>query len=250
MRTPMASIFGFVELMLHRSLSAERQRDVLETIHRQSQLMINIVNELLDLARIEARRGSDFVLQTVDLADLVRDVLHDFKPPQERALPLLDMQTDLITVNVDQNKMRQALGNVLSNAYKYSPGGGAVSVRLISGPPAATGTPATVGVEVRDGGIGMTPEQLARVSERFYRADASGSIPGTGLGMCIVKEITELLGGRLALTSQPGQGTAVTLWLPAAAPTPPATLTEPLTAPSTATAPATAPATSPALENA
>ena len=62
----------------------------------------------------------------------------------------------------------------------------------------------------------MTVEQLARVSERFYRADASGSIPGTGLGMSIVKEITELLGGRLALASEPGQGTVVTLWLPAA----------------------------------
>jgi signal transduction histidine kinase len=216
MRTPMASIFGFVELMLHRKLSPERQRDVLETIHRQSQLMINIVNELLDLARIEARRGSDFVLETVDLADLVRDVLHDFNPPQERAVPLLHAEAELSTVCVDLNKMRQALSNVLSNAYKYSPGGGEVSVRLVSGPPAAAGTPPMVGVEVRDRGIGMTAEQLARVSERFYRADASGSIPGTGLGMSIVKEITELLGGRMALASEPDQGTAVTLWLPTA----------------------------------
>ena len=62
----------------------------------------------------------------------------------------------------------------------------------------------------------MTPAQLARVSERFYRADASGNIPGTGLGMSIVKEIVELLGGRLDLASQPGQGSQVTLWLPAA----------------------------------
>jgi PAS domain S-box-containing protein len=223
MRTPMASIFGFVELMLHRKLSPERQRDVLETIHRQSQLMINIVNELLDLARIEARRGSDFVLETVDLADLVRDVLHDFRPPQERAVPQLQTEAALTTVCVDLNKMRQALGNVLSNAYKYSPGGGAVSVRLLSGPPAAPGASPTLGVEVRDRGIGMTAEQLARVSERFYRADASGSIPGTGLGMSIVKEIIELLGGRLALASEPEHGTAVTLWLPTAAPKPSAT---------------------------
>ena len=216
MRTPMASIFGFVELMLHRTLSPERQRDMLETVHRQSQLMINIVNELLDLARIEARRGSDFVLESVDLAELVRDVLHDFKPPQERAVPELRTQTQATAVSVDLNKMRQALSNVLSNAYKYSPGGGLVQVRLVGGPPAAANLPPTVGIEVRDHGIGMTAEQLARVSERFYRADASGSIPGTGLGMSIVKEITELLGGRLALASEPGQGTAVTLWLPTA----------------------------------
>jgi signal transduction histidine kinase len=230
MRTPMASIFGFVELMLHRKLSPERQRDVLETIHRQSQLMINIVNELLDLARIEARRGSDFVMETVDLVDLVRDVLHDFKPPQERAVPRLQADASLTTVCVDLNKMRQALSNVLSNAYKYSPGGGEVSVRLLSGPPAAPGASPTLGVEVRDRGIGMTAEQLARVSERFYRADASGSIPGTGLGMSIVKEIIELLGGRLALASEPEQGTAVTLWLPTAAPT--ASATPPAPAPS------------------
>ena len=216
MRTPMASIFGFVELMLHRTLSPERQRDMLETVHRQSQLMINIVNELLDLARIEARRGSDFVLESVDLAELVRDVLHDFKPPQERAVPELRTQTQATAVSVDLNKMRQALSNVLSNAYKYSPGGGLVQVRLVGGPPDAANLPPTVGIEVRDHGIGMTAEQLARVSERFYRADASGNIPGTGLGMSIVKEITELLGGRLALTSEPGQGTAVTLWLPTA----------------------------------
>ena len=222
MRTPMASIFGFVELLLHRQMTPERQRDMLQTIHRQSQLMINIVNELLDLARIEARRGGDFVLETVDLQDLVRDVVHDFRPPQERDSPGLAALPAPAWVNVDLNKMRQALGNVLSNAYKYSPGGGPVHVRLVAGA-ALAGVPPQVGIEVSDRGIGMTAEQLSRVSERFYRADASGNIPGTGLGMSIVKEITELLGGRLALSSQPGQGTVVTLWLPVA-PTRPAEL--------------------------
>jgi PAS domain S-box-containing protein len=222
MRTPMASIFGFVELLLNRQMKPERQREMLETIHRQSQLMINIVNELLDLARIEARRGSDFVLETVDLQVLVRNVVHDFRPPQERDSPALSGLSAPVWVNVDLNKMSQALGNVLSNAYKYSPAGGPVRVRLVAGAVLA-GVPPQVGIEVSDRGIGMTPEQLSRVSERFYRADASGNIPGTGLGMSIVKEITELLGGRLALASEPGQGTVVTLWLPVA-PTRPAEL--------------------------
>jgi PAS domain S-box-containing protein len=223
LRTPMASIFGFVELMIHRTLSPERQRDVLQTIHRQTQLMISIVNELLDLARIEARRGNDFVLETVDLASLLSDVVHDFRPPQEREAPSVLALDRPLPVCIDLNKMRQALGNVLSNAYKYSPDGGPVAVRLVAGPPPAPGsgvTP-TVGIEVRDSGIGMTAEQLARVSERFYRADASGNIPGTGLGMSIVKEIIELLGGRLGLASEPGKGTAVTLWLPLAHADPP-----------------------------
>jgi signal transduction histidine kinase len=73
-----------------------------------------------------------------------------------------------------------------------------------------------VGVRISDHGIGMTEEQLARVCERFYRADASGKIPGTGLGMSIVKEIVELHGGQLELASTIGSGTAATVWLPAA----------------------------------
>jgi len=214
LRTPMASIFGFAELMIHRRLSPERQQEVLATIHRQTQLMINIVNELLDLARIEARRGKDFELQTLDLAALVAEVLHDFKPPQERALPGIEQPAQTAPVRVDRDKLVQAIGNVLSNAYKYSPEGGAVGLRLVRG---THDGQAMVGIEIRDQGIGLAPHQMARVSERFYRADASGSIPGTGLGMSIVKEILELLGGRLALASTPGLGTTVTLWLPCVA---------------------------------
>ena len=111
----------------------------------------------------------------------------------------------------------QALRNELSNAYKYSPAGGAVRISLFSADAAAgSGLPAQVGIRVADHGLGMTPEQLARVCDRFYRADSSGNIPGTGLGMSIVKEIIELHGGQLLIESTIGAGTTVTLWLPAA----------------------------------
>lgn len=221
LRTPMASIFGFCELLLHRKTTPERQREMLQVVHRQSQRMIAILNELLDLARIESRRGSDFALETLDLATLVRDVVAEFKPPDERPAPALLGLVDGVQVRVDRNKMHQALGNVLSNAYKYSPAGGAVTLRLTqAGQPTLAGEPGQQpwGIVVQDRGIGMTPEQLARVSERFYRADASGNIPGTGLGMAIVKEIVELLGDRLQLASAPGEGSEVTLWLPGRAP--------------------------------
>jgi signal transduction histidine kinase len=211
LRTPMSSIYGFSELMLRRRLSPERQQEVVATIHRQSELMIAIINELLDLARIEARRGQDFVLESCDLTQLLPALVADFRAPGQRPEPQLDLGTRPAPVNVDPAKLRQALLNVLSNAYKYSPGGGAVDVRLLRDDGLLR-----LGIEVRDHGIGMTPEQLARVSERFYRADASGTIPGTGLGMSIVKEIVELLGGSLALASEAGQGTTVTLWLPCA----------------------------------
>ncbi|WP_374564141.1 ATP-binding protein [Ideonella sp.] len=211
LRTPMASIYGFSELMMHRKLSPERQTEVISTIYRQTGLMISIVNELLDLARIEARRGKDFVIETLDLGDLVRDVVHDFKPPNERDAPALDLPAQPLLAKVDRSKFSQALGNVLSNAYKYSPDGGPVAIGVELDEEASR-----VGLVVRDHGIGMTQDQLARVCERFFRADTSGNIPGTGLGMSIVKEIVELLGGNLTLASESGRGTEVTLWLPLA----------------------------------
>jgi signal transduction histidine kinase len=215
LRTPMSSIFGFCELLMVRQHSPERQQSMLSTIHRQTKRMIAILNELLDLARIEARRGADFVLETADLTALLRDAVVDYKPPAERSSPEVEAADTSAWVRVDRNKMHQALSNVLSNAYKYSPEGGAVNVRLIKAQAASGSGDTQWGIEVQDHGIGMTAEQLARVSERFFRADASGNIPGTGLGMSIVKEIITLLGGHLDVQSEHGVGTRVTLWLPA-----------------------------------
>ena len=209
LRTPMASIYGFTELMMTRPLSPERQRTVIETVHRQTGMMITIVNELLDLARIEARRGKDFHIERLDVAELVLEMAHDFKPPEDRAAPRTALSHGPLRVRADRSKLLQALNNVLSNAYKYSPDGGTVAVETVE-------SGERVGVRIRDQGIGMAPHELARVCERFYRADTSGRIPGTGLGMAIVKEIAELHGGALDIQSRPGAGTSVTLWLPRA----------------------------------
>jgi PAS domain S-box-containing protein len=208
LRTPMASIFGYVELLMVRRMSPERQQQALATVHRQTELMISIVNELLDLARIEARRGMDFEFESADLGALVRQCTQDFRVPEGRTPPRLVLPDAPAAVSVDRKKFAQALGNVLSNAYKYSPEGGWVDVAV------ATTARGAATVSVVDHGIGMSGEQLARVCERFWRADASGTIPGTGLGMAIVEEIVALLGGRLAITSQPGEGTQVRFELP------------------------------------
>jgi signal transduction histidine kinase len=109
--------------------------------------------------------------------------------------------------------MQQALLNIISNAYKYSPKGGDVTIRCRQED--GNGA-ARVVVEVCDQGIGMTAAQQDRVCERFYRADTSGKIPGTGLGMSIVKEIVELHGGEVELVSEVGVGTTVKLWIPMA----------------------------------
>jgi signal transduction histidine kinase len=101
--------------------------------------------------------------------------------------------------------------NILSNAYKYSRSGDAVEIFI---EPSAAGN--LIAIRTVDQGIGMNAEQVRRVSERFYRADTSGTIPGTGLGMSIVKEIVELHHGKLLVSSSPGQGTSITLQFPVA----------------------------------
>lgn len=211
LRTPMASIYGYCELLLNMDFDEAQRHEMLSTIFQQSELMASIINELLDLARIEARRGKDFVVELLTLQDIVRDTVASYKPPLGRQPPLVQASSELLWVRADRKKMRQAVLNVLSNAYKYSPQGGEVQLTFTHAPSHGL---AQVGVTVSDHGIGLTPEQLQRVCERFYRADNTGNIPGTGLGMSIVKEIVEIHGGQVQIESQAGVGTQVTLWLP------------------------------------
>lgn len=217
LRTPMASIIGFSELLMMREYPPDRRKELLQTVHRQADRMAAIVDELLDLARIEARRGKDFVIERLDLCALLDEAVRDFAIPNGRDAPNWSAPKEPCWVEADRGKVLQALGNVMGNAYKYSPDGGAVEVRLVRGTLQDTQPPrAAVGIQVVDHGIGLTPQQLARIGERFYRADTSGRIPGTGLGVSIVQEILQLLGGQLAFESVHGQGSTVTLWLPLA----------------------------------
>ncbi|MCV2368489.1 CHASE domain-containing protein [Roseateles oligotrophus] len=211
LRTPMASIYGFSELLISREMAPERQKQFLQKIYRQSQVMVSIINDLLDLARMEARRDKDLDLQAVDLGSLLTQAVEQFEVPTDRTPVELDLGNTPCLVKVDPKSMLHVLRNLLSNAYKYSPQGGAVSLRMRL-PQAAE--PGQVCIEIQDQGIGMTAEQLAQVTERFYRADKSGNVLGAGLGMSIVKDILDLLGGELQLSSVPGQGTLVRVLLP------------------------------------
>ncbi len=220
LRTPMASIYGFADLLLGQEFSAEEQRDFIGTIFKQSELMVAIINELLDLARIEARRGKDFTITRVELRTLLHEVVAGFKPPNGRPAPIEPPTNGPLWVRADRKKLTQALNNVLSNAHKYSPDDSSVEIEFDlsasdSNNDHDSETLPRIGIRIVDHGIGMTPTQLSRVCERFYRADASGKVPGTGLGMSIVKEIVELHGGTLDIASQAAAGTTVTLWIPA-----------------------------------
>jgi PAS domain S-box-containing protein len=211
LRTPMVSIFGFTELLLKKAFTEDRRKDMLSTIHKQASILINLVNELLDLARIESRRGQDFKREGQSLQPIIEHAVGALLVHNDARQVAYSLPSEAIGLDVDRDKLSLALTNVLSNAFKYSPQGGDIELDLVwrdrEGQPEC-------GIRVTDHGLGMTPEQVAQVFDRFFRADTSGNIPGTGLGMTIVKEIVELHGGQVGVVSELGVGTTVTLWLP------------------------------------
>ncbi|MBV2263561.1 MAG: PAS domain S-box protein [Thauera sp.] len=214
LRTPMASIMGFSELLMMRSYSAEKTRELLGTIHNQAQRLTGLLNDLLDLARIEARRAQSFQFEPLALGPLLEETLSGFLVPAESHRLVARIPQGLPSIRADRAKFQQTLLNLLSNARKFSPRGGDIEVDALGEHPDGL---ALVGIAVRDHGIGMNAEELAHAFERFYRGDRSGHIPGTGLGLSLVKEIMKLHGGSVSLESTPDAGTCVTLWFPVAA---------------------------------
>lgn len=219
LRTPLASIHGFTELLMAEDFPRETRTEMLATMHRQSTLLVKLVNELLDLARIEARAGKDLHVELLPLLPLLREVVDGFFQESDTRAVQLDMPDTEVWVTADRAKLIQAINNVLSNACKYSPAGRPVQVQVLARE-GLRGREA--GVVIADLGIGMSETELARVFERFFRADPGGPVQGTGLGMSLVKEFLELMGGSVEVASTLGAGTTVTLWLPAATPSAPA----------------------------
>jgi len=208
LRTPMASIHGYSELMLKRDFDTDTRREMLETIHRQSSAMVSLVNELLDLARIEARAGKDFRISPCELPAMLESVCAEFEGHRHIGLATV---LGLPKVWADRDKLRLVMVNLLSNAVKYSPLDSPVDIRI------SNATEGYVEIYVEDRGVGMTPEQIERVFDRFYRADPSGPVTGSGLGMALVKEIIDIHHGVVSVTPRPGGGLRVRVSLPAVA---------------------------------
>ena len=213
LRTPMASILGFSELLLQRDFDAESSRDPLEIIVRQARRVTDLLNELLDLARIEARRGKDFKLTVEDLQHIVEAVVLSIPELNDRVR--IDAPGQACLVNVDKAKITQALSNLLGNALKFSPPDESVTISMRL---TADEKPPRISVAIEDHGVGMSAEQMVRFGERFWRADPSGVIPGTGLGVSLVKEIIQLHGGSLDVSSEFGKGSCITFYLPLVVP--------------------------------
>lgn len=216
LRTPMSSVLGYSEVLLAQDFHAEERQQFIATVHRNAELMATIIDELLDLARIEARRGKDFRIESLSAEAVFRQIVGDFRAPPGRDAPIFHGLDCPCWIRADRGKLTQAVTNVLSNAYKYSPQGGDVEVRMLLLNDDAESP--DIGLRITDHGMGMTPDIQARIFERFYRADTSGKIPGTGLGLSIVKEIVDLHGGGVFVDSVPFLGTSVTLSFPVKTP--------------------------------
>lgn len=210
LRTPIAVITGYTEFLQASDPPVAQRGEILSTMRRHGDQITGIVTELLDLARIEARAGRDFTMIRQLLAPAVCRFVETFRIGDDARVPQMTGAIDDAEAFVDADKFCQALGNVLSNACKYSAPGTPVCVRLVA-------SAGEVGVEVRDQGEGMDQEVVRRIFDRFFRGESTAGVSGSGLGMSIVKEIMDIHGGRIEIASRPLRGTTVTLWLPRAA---------------------------------
>jgi PAS domain S-box-containing protein len=205
-RTPMANIQGYTELLLKKKYPANQEQAFLESILRQSTRLTNMINDLLDLSKIESQSANQLVKTDCNLKELINKAVADSFV--NRSVKF-ETEAPEISISVDREKITRALINVFSNAIKYSDPDSSISIEL---KPAKDRN--EVGIFVTDQGIGMTASQLDKLFTRFYRADTSGKTNGTGLGLCLVKEIMELHGGRIEVSSTFGKGSQINLWLP------------------------------------
>jgi signal transduction histidine kinase len=197
-----------------RELDAPTRREVVEIIHHQSNFVVRMVNDLLDLERLSSGAAfGELRMQAVGVVPLVRRVIDGLLIENDpRRVQFQSNGIEEPLVLADPDKLAQALINLLANAYRYSrTKGGAIELVLSR---RQRKSRVEIGIAVRDHGIGMTVAQIQKVFERFYRADPSSAVSGTGLGMTLVKEIIERMDGIIEIDSAPDLGATVTLWLP------------------------------------
>ena len=215
-RTPMNAIVNFTDLAASRIDDKEQVKDYLSKISRSSDHLLSLINDVLDISRIESgkmtlcERDEDLEEILVGLRDLVRPSL------EKKHLTFIADNASIRDRHVvcDRMRLNQVLLNILSNAIKYTPGGGSVSFLARQKDCARLGCAAYEFI-VDDTGVGMSPEFVETIFEPFSRDESalSSDIQGTGLGMAITKSIVDMMGGDIAISSEPGKGTRMTVSL-------------------------------------
>ena len=214
LRTPMTSIRGYADMLLKGIVGPlnEQQKQFLQTIRSNVERMRILVSDLQDISRIETGRLR-LEIQPTSLMDALEEALRSIQGQIEAKGQHLSLWVpeDLPKVRADPSRLAQVLTNLLSNAHKYTPEGGRIEVRAwVDG--------RFVRCAVSDTGIGISPEDQARLFTKFFRADnpVVRDQPGTGLGLCIVKNLVELQGGEIEVESEVGEGTTFTFSIPIA----------------------------------
>ncbi len=206
-RTPLTSIQGFSEILATKDMEPEKREEFYRIILTESERLSRLITNLLNLSRIEA--GLELNRELVNVPELVLEEVEFFRAQTEIHQLSYSGSRDIPAVYADPERLRQVVKNLLSNAIKYSPEGGPVEVKTeLEGK--------YVTISVSDRGIGIPPEELPRVFERFRRAEREEvvGISGTGLGLTIVKHLVELHGGKITVQSEPGRGSTFTVYLP------------------------------------
>ena len=211
-RTPLTGIQGFSEIIRDEQLDPDEVREFADDINKDARRLARLIDDMLDLDRMESGKMK-LRLEPLDLNGLVREVADQAAPTAPGHQLRLDLDERLPLLRGDRDKLTQVVTNLLSNAVKYSPGGGEIVV--------ATGLQApAVELCVQDRGLGIPPEALETIFERYARIESGAGhrIQGTGLGLPIVRQIAELHGGRAWAESEVGQGSTFYLRLPLAGP--------------------------------
>ena len=219
LRTPLNAIIGLTEMMVTNAarFGTEKAAEPLQRVNRAGTHLLGLINQVLDLSKIEAGK-LELNPQTVQLAPLIEEVIGTARQlaEQNKNRLILNAQENLGALTVDPLRLRQILLNLLSNACKFTKEGEVKlkARRLIDGRD-------WIELAVADSGIGMTPEQQAKLFEEFTQADATTAqrFGGTGLGLAITRKLARMMGGDVTVTSEPGKGSVFTVRLPGGAPT-------------------------------
>jgi two-component system, NarL family, sensor histidine kinase BarA len=216
LRTPLNSIIGFSEVLAGTEQLNERQRRYASNIQSSGKMLLSMINDILDLAKIESGK-MEVRTEDFSIRDVCEGLTNLSRPVAERKNITLEYRIDeaIPLLRQDPGKLRQVLYNLLSNAIKFTPEGGRVTLR-------ARAESRLLVIQVEDTGIGIAEEDRDAIFEKFRQAKAPGQgenvltreHQGTGLGLSIVRELTKLLGGNVHLDSQPGQGSTFTVRIP------------------------------------
>ena len=213
LRTPLNSIMGFSDLLKDRSFGElnEKQRSYASYIHSSGEQLLNLINDVLDLSRIETGRAA-IKLDKIKLADTIKDVLLIFKDKaaNNNIEITIEIEKEIKSIEADEHKIKQVLSNLLSNAIKFTPAGGSIHIRARM--------PQTDFVEasVEDTGIGIKPEDIPKLFKPFSHLESvyTKTTKGIGLGLALAKRLVELHGGKIWVESKYGKGSKFIFTIP------------------------------------